>query len=232
MYQGKSKKKGNKVMWLYALSIALLLLSVCTTGVFAYLKLIAGTTDNRFNSAQSFNPIINEETFYGNIKENVTVNVGEIGYSVYVRAAVVVTWQDSSGNVYVMPPQAGEDYSIIYGKQWKKSDDDYWYYDSVVKSGEVTDCLITECKPLKKAPVEGYTLNVKVVAQTIQSAGFTDVGNVAAKTDVWNQSQLCTFFHWLYVDIKMAVVCVLAAELLFYTEFLDQFIKYLMDRLS
>ena len=191
MYQGKSKKKGNKVTWLYALSIALLLLSVCTTGVFAYLKLSTGKTDNSFNSAQSVNPII-IETFVENTKKEVKVNVGDTryseddtGYSVYVRAAVVVTWRDSSGNVYVMPPQEGVDYSISYGKQWTKNDD-YWYYNSVVVSGKETDCLITECKPLKKAPVEGYTLNVKVVAQTIQSAGFTDVGNAVAKDDVWN----------------------------------------------
>ena len=186
MYQGKSKKKGNKVTWLYALSIVLLLLSVCTTGAFAYLKLSTDTTDNSFNSAESVNPQI-IETFDvdKNIKKNVKVNVKDTGYSVYVRAAVVVTWRDSSGNVYVMPPQEGVDYSISYGKQWTKNDD-YWYYNSVVVSGKETDCLITECKPLKKAPVEGYTLNVKVVAQTIQSAGFTDVGNAVAKDDVWN----------------------------------------------
>lgn len=186
MYQGKSKKKGNKVMWLYALSIALLLLSVCTTGVFAYLKLSTEKTDNSFNSAQSVNPIINE-TFDvdKNIKKNVKVNVKDTGYSVYVRAAFVVTWQDSNGNVYVKPPKEGEDYSIDYGDQWEKRDD-YWYYKSVVESGKETDYLITECKPLKEAPVEGYTLNVKIMAQTIQSAGFTDDGNVAAKTDVWN----------------------------------------------
>lgn len=184
MYQGKSKKKGNKVTWLYALSIALLLLSVCATGVFAYLKLSTGKTDNSFNSAQSVNPQI-IETFDGNIKKDVKVNVGVTGYSVYVRAAVVVTWQDSDGNVYVVPPEEDKDYFIRYGDRWKKRGD-YWYYDSVVESGEITAPLITECKPLKEAPVKGYTLNVKVVAQTIQSAGFTDDGNVAAKTDVWN----------------------------------------------
>ena len=193
MYQGKSKKKGNKVMWLYALSIALLLLSVCTTGVFAYLKLSTKKTDNSFQSAHSVNPQINETKFDGSIKENVTVNVGETGYSVYVRAAVVVTWQDSDGNVYVVPPEEGcvvspeedKDYFIRYGDRWKKRGD-YWYYYSVVESGEVTAPLIIECKPLKEAPVKGYTLNVKVVAQTIQSAGFTDVGNDMAQKDVWN----------------------------------------------
>ena len=186
MYQGKSKKKGNKVTWLYALSIALLLLSVCTTGAFAYLKLSTKKTDNSFQSAHSVNPQINETKFDGSIKENVTVNVGETGYSVYVRAAVVVTWQDSDGNVYVMPPQEGVDYSIGYNRdQWEKRGD-YWYYNSVVESGGETASLIKECKPLKAAPVEGYTLNVKVIAQTIQSAGFTDDGNAVAKDDVWN----------------------------------------------
>lgn len=184
MYQGKSKKKGNKVMWLYALSIALLLLSVCTTGVFAYLKLKTDTTDNSFNSAQSVNPQI-IETFDGNIKKDVKVNVGVTGYSVYVRAAVVVTWQDSDGNVYVVPPEEDKDYFIRYGDRWEKRGD-YWYYDSVVESGEVTAPLITECKPLKEAPVKGYTLNVKVVAQTIQSAGSTDDGNGMAEDNAWN----------------------------------------------
>lgn len=186
MYQGKSKKKGNKVTCLYALSIVLLLLSICTTGAFAYLKLSTDTTDNSFNSAKSVNPQI-IETFDvdKNIKKNVKVNVKDTGYSVYVRATVVVTWQDSNGNVYVKPPKEGEDYSIDYGDQWKKRSD-YWYYKSVVESGKETDYLITECKPLKEAPVEGYTLNVKIMTQTIQSAGSTDDGNGMAEDNAWN----------------------------------------------
>lgn len=189
MYRKKRAKKTNRKPWLSALLVVLLVLSVSTTGVFAYLKLSTPKADNSFTSAQSVNPQIKEEAFDGSVKNNVTVNVGETGYSVYVRAAVVVTWQDEAGNVYITPPVAGTDYSISYGTDnWTQEGDGYWYYKSAVESGGETAPLITECRPLKAAPIEGYTLNVKVIAQTIQCAGFTDADGSSAIQNAWKHT--------------------------------------------
>lgn len=190
MYRNKRANKTNRKPWLSALLVVLLVLSVSTTGVFAYLKLSTQKADNSFTSAQSVNPQIKEEAFDGKVKKNVTVNVGETGYSVYVRAAVVVTWQDEAGNVYITPPVAGTDYSISYGTDnWTQEErDGYWYYKSAVESGGETAPLITECRPLKAAPIEGYTLNVKVIAQTIQCAGFTDADGSSAIQNAWKHT--------------------------------------------
>lgn len=182
-----------------------LLASAGTTGILAYLKSSTEAVTNSFTSASSVDPTI-KETVINNVKSNVTINVGDTrydrsegsqdpGYSVYVRAAVVVTWQDEAGNVYVTPPVVGTDYTITYNtSNWEKGTDGYWYYDKAVPSQNSTTELITECEPLKAAPVDGYTLNVKIIAQTIQSAGTTDGESpIEAIMNAWNYLALKAF---------------------------------------
>ena len=187
MYHGKHIKKANKKPMASLLLLVLALLSASTVGTWAYLRLASDPATNTFAPAESVSPEIHE-TFYNNVKSNVSVNVGETGYSVYVRAQVIVTWQDSDGNVHITPPVKGTDYSVSYNEtDWKQnSDDGCWYYQKAVNSGEETRVLINECRPLKAAPIAGYTLNVKIIAQTIQSAGSTDDGDVSAIQNAWN----------------------------------------------
>lgn len=166
--------------------IALLVVILCAGGALAYLSLSSGSVSNTFTPDASVNPAINE-VFEDNTKENVSVTVGETGYSVYVRAVVVATWEDDSGNVLAAAPVAGEDYSITYNMTsgWFQKDG-YWYYSDPVASGGTTGTLITECKPLKAAPESGYTLSVKIAAQTIQAAGTTDGDSTPLVTAAWD----------------------------------------------
>ena len=63
-----------------------------------------------------------EETFKNNVKSNVQVkNTGDA--AAYLRAAVLVTWQDASGNVLGTAPVAGQDYSITMpaSAKWAKA---------------------------------------------------------------------------------------------------------------
>ncbi len=190
--------------------LALAALVLGTAGVWAYLHLCTSPADNAFQAASNEKPAISEVTVPVDgspitEKKDVTVNVGDTsvtiggtpdaGYSVYVRAAVIVTWQDAAGNVYFQNPTAGRtspDYQIIYNDgigadQWTYNDSDgYWYYNSAVNSGQSTAKLIDSCTAQKAAPKSGYTLNVTIAAQTIQSAGTTDDDTpVSAKKDAW-----------------------------------------------
>ena len=89
----------------------------------------------------------------------------------YLRAAVLVTWQDASGNVLGTAPVAGQDYSITMpaSAKWAQAKEGFWYYSEAVAPGASTEALIGECKPLKAAPQAGYTLHVEIVASAIQS---------------------------------------------------------------
>lgn len=130
------------------------------------------------------------------IKENVCVNVGDPGYAVYVRATIVVTWQDADGNIYWGVP--GEDeYTMKLNLTatdasgstlWFQGSDGFYYFRSALISG-ATPPLIISCYQIDEPPVPGYTLHVEIMAQTIQAVGRTDEdanGNtVPAVEDVW-----------------------------------------------
>ena len=136
------------------------------------------------------------------VKKDVCIDVGNPGYTVYVRAKVVVTWKDDAGNVYSKIPVAGVsgDYTISYNtvetpgaaKQWFEGPDGIYYYTSPVpdvsdtstEPSGITQPLINICEQLKPAP-EGYHLSVEILTQVVQALGTTDVGNIPAVVDAW-----------------------------------------------
>lgn len=175
-------KKHKKTILLTALAV-ISLISIMSVGpTYAYLKMDSAPTVNSFSAAQSVDPAI-AETFNRTSKNDVYVRVGDTGYSVYVRAAVVVTWKDADGNVLGTQPREGTDYTIDIGDHWAL-DSGYYYYDQAVNSGASTENLIESCTVLLPAPEDGYSLSVDILTQTIQSAGETD-GGVSAVQDAW-----------------------------------------------
>ena len=195
--------RNNRII---ALLLALCLAISLTVAVYAYLSTIGGSVTNTFMPDVETNPSI-DETFTENVKTNVSVNVGELDYAVYVRAAIVVTWQKTETvggvdqvHVYGQLPVAGTDYSIDINagndKPWFQQGD-FYYYRQKVDSKEpneavFTEVLINSCEPLTSAPT-GYSLHVEIIAQTIQAVGTTDrneygdeveVG-IPAVTDAW-----------------------------------------------
>ena len=108
------------------------------------------------------------ETFNGTAKSNVSIkNTSDI--PVYIRASIIVTWKDPSGNVYGQLPVAGTDYTISYDTGWTRQGD-YWYCNSEVAVGAKTPVLISSCTEVAgKAPKENYRLSVEIIAEAIQS---------------------------------------------------------------
>ena len=181
-------------MKLLAVSLLVAALASIVIGVvYAYLS-APGEDPVRNNMEAAPDPTISiQETFTTNgnnnlVKEDVYVNVGNPGYAVYVRALIVVSWQDKSGNIYWETPKVS-DYSLTLNTtDWFEEGGFYYLYYKMVDgvSGYPnTAVLIQECYQTAEPPVPGYTLHVEIVAQTIQAVGTTDVGDVPAVTDAW-----------------------------------------------
>ena len=108
------------------------------------------------------------------VKTNASVqNTGEA--DAYIRATIVVTWQNKAGEVLGKTPVLNEDYTLSINEEtnentggWKKGNDGYWY---CIKADAVDDTktavLINSCEALTSQG--DYTLSVEILAQAIQA---------------------------------------------------------------
>lgn len=159
-------KKFHKKSLALLFSIAVLLTFAVGSTV-AYLVDASGPVVNEFKPA-SVTPSITEG-LNGKVKENVRIqNTGSV--SAYIRAKIIITWQDESGNVYPALPVENTDYTITIGSDWTLSNG-YYYYKSAVESGAYTSNLIGTCEVIGTPPT-GYTLHVEILAQAIQADGL------------------------------------------------------------
>ena len=157
-----------------------LLLTFAVSGTVAFLADNSGPVVNEFTPV-NVTPTVNE-SFKDNVKNNVKIgNTGNI--NAYIRAMVIITWQDKQGNVLpTLPVATGDspDYTIKWTKtNWIDGGDGFYYYRYQVAPGSATDDLFTAGTPLKAAPVEDYTLHVEILAQSIQATPKSAV------TDAW-----------------------------------------------
>lgn len=162
-------KKINKKT-LALLIAAALLLTITVSGTVAYLVDSTGAVKNVFEPGKVVPDIIEPGWTDGNnTKSDVTIKNTQ-NVDAYIRAMIVVTWQDSNGNVYPIPPKAG-DYSLEIGNGWQAVGD-FYYYNNKVLAGESTGNLITSCSPKVKGPATGYTLHVEILTQAVQADGI------------------------------------------------------------
>lgn len=152
------------------LSVALVLCLCAAIGsTVAHLVDVTGEIVNNF----TITPVKNEitEKFDNNVKSNVCVkNIGEA--TEWVRAYIVITWQDEAGNVYGgSQPMPNTDYIItLNASDWLEGNDGAYYYKHKLAPQESTQALITNCqlKDDVEAPA-GYYLSVEILASGIQS---------------------------------------------------------------
>lgn len=177
MHCGTSdKRSGAKIRKPVALAVSLALLLVFGVGgTLAFLAAEGGPLKNLFAPSKVTTEVV--ETFNGSTKSNVKIkNTGNT--TAWIRAAVVVTWQDNTGNVYGAAPVAGTDYTLTLASNtgWLKGDDGFYYYSSPVNpqtedaTACCTDVLIRSCTAIDTdtAP-KGYTLCVEILSSGIQS---------------------------------------------------------------
>ena len=193
---GKFQKK-RRIPLISWILLAVVILSLSAGSVVAWLSIPGGQVENSFTPDDNLNPTITE-TFIENddkLKQNVAVRVGDTGYAVYVRAAIVVNWKNAEdGNVLGQTPVLDEDYTLTLNETDWFYKDGFYYHKAMVNTGGTTANLITSCQ-LKEGitpPVDTtvtpnvkYDLNVEIIAQTIQALGTTDTGDTPAVTDAW-----------------------------------------------
>lgn len=184
------KKHRNK----YTLLLACLLLTVAiaVSGTIAYIFTSSDPVVNTFTPVTPDSEIF--ETFKDNVKSNVVVkNTGEVDS--YIRAKVVITWQDGAGNIYPVAPIKDTDYTISYlsvkdpttgtvttTTGWILSADGFWYYKKPVAAGASTTYLIGEARQIKECKDTNYKLHIEILSQAVQSTP------PAAVVEVWQNA--------------------------------------------
>lgn len=160
----------NKKKSILVLVSLVLLLCFGAGGTLAFLIHQPDPITNEFQPTEVTTTV--EEKTENGVKSEVKIkNTGTT--EAYIRAAVVITWQDENGNVYGQLPVAGEDkdYTISYDLKngWSLKSDGFYYWKAEVEPGEVTGTLITSCAPVAGKAPEGYNLCVEIIASGIQS---------------------------------------------------------------
>lgn len=158
----------------------IVLVAVTVGGTLAYLMVTTPTVKNEFTPAKVSCEVV--EQFNGITKTNAQIrNTGNT--AAYIRAAVVITWKNSSGEVYAATPTEGVDYNISWhltADSWVQGNDRFYYYTrevapcthtgEQVHNGCLTSNLIDSCSPIDGKAPEGYSLSVEIVSSAIQSA--------------------------------------------------------------
>lgn len=168
MKNGKhAAPRGMKRSLVLVVSLLALLL-VVAGGTLAWLT-AQDSVSNTFTPAHVTCDV--EETFNGTAKSNVSIkNTSDI--PVYIRASIIVTWKDPSGNVYGQKPDSNDyDMQMPENSGWVLGTDGYYYYTSPVAVGATTGTLISSCtvKAGATPPGDDYKLSVEIIAEAIQS---------------------------------------------------------------
>ena len=179
MYQGtyvkkrrKSRTRMNRATVL--LMAILMLIGVAAGSTVAYLITETDEIPNTFTYGKVSCEIT--ETVADNVKNNVKVkNTGNV--NAYIRAAVVVNWLDSEGNIVPSVP-AGYGYTLTVNtveenpnSKWVKGTDGYYYYTLPVEpKKETMDSLLT-CTVIypEGSETREYTPSVEILATAVQS---------------------------------------------------------------
>lgn len=175
------------------LVVSLLLVMVLSIGgTLAWLTAETKPVVNTFTPGEVTTTVV--EKLEGDVKNDVQIRNDEKSVDAYIRAMVVVTWQNEDGNVYGTAPVENKDYSITWSGTtteggWFKGFDGYYYHKAAVKPGGFTSVLFTECKPVEGKAPEGYHLCVEVISSAIQALP-TDAVKEAWKVDVGDDDKL------------------------------------------
>ena len=183
MYQGRYQSKAparkrparrRKLNKYFLVTLSLvLLLGVAGGATLAYIIAEGGTVAN------SFTP--------GEVKCSVNdqyeiTNDGNV--DAYIRAAVVVNWENAAGEINGIAPKEGTDYTLTLGAGWQKIGD-YYYYQKVVDfEGALEKTTPVVSVAQNTTAPDGFRMVVEVLAEAIQADGTNAAGETPIE-DAW-----------------------------------------------
>lgn len=176
------RRKKNKSFLgrkLFVILCVVCVLGLTIVGTIAYLQ----KNSSLVNTFEKGNTEIEvKETFNEEKTEKTNVYLKNEGNtSVYVRAKVLIYYEDAEGNVLDLVPTEGTDYEKVQGSDdWIESEGIYYYKFPVGPSSEngQTTSLISKIKDLK--PDDDKYLVVNILGQSVQAAP------VSAVESIWN----------------------------------------------
>lgn len=183
------KKLTKRIAPLLVMLAVLMAVAAIAVPTLAYYMRKSNDLVEDYGPAESGKPIV---VMPGGQVSNVTVKVEDEGYPVYVRAVVVINWQNEQGDQVAFSPAS---YNLTIGKDWKtvvdKGGNTFYYYTKPVASGGVTTALIDSCNtnPSDDSITIGYSLRIEVIVQTVQAIG-TDGNSKFGWQDAWGVNDL------------------------------------------
>lgn len=183
MRNGRFSKKRTmpKGKRLISMLLCMVLLGASIGATIAYLNDKSNTVTNTFIPAEVKIQI--DETLKGNVKSDVKILNVKTDKTIpaYIRAEIIVTWQNSDGEVLGKTPKLGTDYSMeINTANWTE-DGGYYYHKGAVDPGEHTAVLIEKAEtkvasiPNPANPDKPYYLCIEILASAVQSMPDTAV---------------------------------------------------------
>lgn len=175
-----SKHKKPAVL---AVSLALLA-AISAGGSLAWLQATAEAKENTFTPGEITATVDEPGWTDGDaVKSNVTVKI-EGNVPVYVRAAILPSWEDGEGNL-VAEPASMADLTGFTPVGWTQDNDGYWYCNTIItpENGVAhTPVLIDSIsvKPESAGFQKGYRMNLQIVCEAVQANAIGETNNAAA----------------------------------------------------
>ena len=130
----------KKIRFLPVLLAALLVLTMASGSVFAYMKSKTPVFENEIIPAAVTCEAVEETDAEQNLKTSIKVkNTGNV--DAYLRVCLVTYWVDESGNIMPIP---SETLNFEYSDNWVKGSNGIYYYKSAVAPGALTKELLKE----------------------------------------------------------------------------------------
>lgn len=180
MYQDahneKSGRHGIRMNRTAVLLIAIILLiSTAVGSTVAFLATKTEPVENSFEYANVSCEVMQDPDTDGSIVQ--VKNTGAI--SAYIRAAVVVNWMDTDGNIAASVPEVYSYALTCSSGSWVQGTDGFFYYLLPVAPDASTEGNLLTCTVACPENPE-YTLSVEVLAEAIQSTP------ASAVKEAWN----------------------------------------------
>jgi hypothetical protein len=172
---------------LFWVVLIVVILGLSFGGVSAYLTWSSDGVENQFVTAE--HPQATVSSAQGENGTDYTISVTDPGYAVYLRATVIVNWENENvnpktndHNILAAMPVLGTDYILTLHKNWTEGSDGFYYYQPKIQDNAPIPFVTVN----ELVPKDGYNLKVTVLAQTIQAVGTTDADDtVTAVQDAW-----------------------------------------------
>lgn len=153
---------------LVLLVCTVLLATIGVSGTVAFLADQTNDLTNTFTPVQVDTMIV--ETFSNGDKSGIAVlnKQNDKNVPVYVRVAIVGNWVDEAGNIV----KSWNDPISVNVTYWTSGNDGFYYYNSVLAVGAQTENLLGKAIKDGDIPAGAHHLEVVVVHQAIQAAGW------------------------------------------------------------